>query len=244
MNNYFHDINFPETAVYDSIRTYGKKPFHLQDHLKRLENSAKLLGFELPESRESISQKVLKEIDATDFDPQFLKIIATPKNIFLENRPLRIDPSVYEGVKVLSVTMSRGLVKCKRVRSPGLEESYQQALSIGYYEALLKDPHQYLTEGTRSNILWIESGRLHYCDHALTGITQAEIIKIAEKLSITVSQGVLPYHHLKTIDELFLTQTTRGVVPILTVDHIEIGDGKAGEQTKLFMSHYQKMTSS
>lgn len=251
--NLFIDPYYPETSVYDSIRTYHKKPFRLEQHLQRLKNSAELLDFELPESLECITKKVLQEVEAAEFDPQFLKVIATPKNIFLENRPLIIDDTVYKGVKVISVSLSRDLVKCKRVRNPGLEEAYGQALSQENYEALLcrcepsagpspRDPHRYLTEGTRSNILWFKKGTLFYCDHALSGITQTEVIRLADQLSIRVSQGVLPYDSLKEIDELFLTQTTRGIVPVLMIDQVSIGNGKSGEKTKLLMEHFQSMT--
>lgn len=216
MAKYSNSLSVKEAkkAVYDSIRTYGKKPFCIDEHLKRLKNSASLLGFELPETLESIQKKILHDINTAPFEPIFLKVIATPDNVWIEIRPLLIDPSIYKGVRVMTVNCTRDLVKCKKMYAPEVEAAYEKAVSQGYYEALLMDEHGYITEGTRSNILWVSSNTLFFCDHALSGITQAAVLKIAKEKGVSIREAKLHFDELSACDELFLTQTSRGIVPI------------------------------
>lgn len=232
-------------AIYTSVRTYNGKPFQLEQHLERLRSSAAEVGFALSQSLETIRGWVLQIIEESSFSPHFLRITATPDDIFIESRPLEIDSIVYEGVSVISVPMTRELVKAKVVGSPGTNRAYQKARSQDSYEALLRNPStNKLTEGSRSNLLWIKEGVLNWCDEALSGITQAAVLELAAQLKIPTHQSELDYDELGKIEELFLTQTSRGIVPILQVDDVKVSNGKVGETTKQLMQAFEELTQS
>ena len=237
------DPHYPQQAVYTSVRTYHGKPFCLDQHLNRLQDSASRMGFEIPHSIEMIRIWVLDLIQISTFSPHFLRITATPENIFILSRPLDIDPRVYEGVRVTLEPVVRKDVKIKAVDTPDTIEAYEQAQDEGFYEALLlNEDQEMITEGSRSNILWIKEGTLYWCNQALSGITQAAVLGLAEKLKIPTQQASLPVEDLEHLEEFFLTQTSRGIVPIISVDGLRIGDGKVGPQTRKLMHAFQELT--
>lgn len=237
------DADYPEVSVYTSIRTYGKKPFRLEDHLLRLQESARLEGFELPQTIDQIRAWVLALLEKCHYGEQFLKIIATPKNIVVHSRELVIDETIYEGVKVVSKPVIRENVKAKSSDVAEQSKAYQEALEKKAYEALLLHTGtNTLTEGTRSNVLWVKNGILHWCDQALSGITQKTVLELAGKLRIPVQQSNLKADEIDDIDELFLTQTSKGIVPITSIDQQTVRDGKVGKLTEQLMKAFHELT--
>jgi len=241
---YHQDVDYPQKAVYTSIRTYHGRPFGLDQHLIRLKDSAERLGFEIPQSIEQIRVWVEQVVTLSDFEPRFLRITTTPSNVFILSRPLEIDPKIYDGVRVSVEPVIRENVKVKAVDTPDTIEAYEHAREEGFYEALLlNEDKDMLTEGSRSNILWIKGGILHWCDQALSGITQGAVLKLAQDADIPTQQSTLPVEELADVDEFFLTQTSRGIVPITAVNSVAIKDGKVGPITRKLMKAFQELTS-
>jgi len=240
---YLKDPDYPQKAVYTSLRTYHGKPFALEQHLERLRDSANRLGFRIPHSIDEVRKWIGDIIALSDFEPQFLRITATPQNIFILSRSLEIDQSVYQGVRVSVEPVVRENVKVKAVDTPDTIEAYDHAQHEGFYEALLlNEEKDMITEGSRSNILWIKEGTLYWCNDALSGITQATVLKLAERAGISTRQSTLPLEELADIDEFFLTQTSRGIVPIVAVNSIAIKDGKVGPMTRQLMKAFEEFT--
>lgn len=239
---YGEDPDYPQKAVYTSLRTYHGKPFALEQHLERLQDSADRLGFSIPHSIDQIRKWIGDIIALSDFEPRFLRITATPQSVFILSRPLEIDQSVYQGVRVGVEPVVRENVKVKAVNTPDTIEAYDHAQHEGFYEALLLDEEKdMITEGSRSNILWVKERTLYWCNEALSGITQAAVLKLAENAGISTRQSTLPLEELADIDEFFLTQTSRGIVPIVAVNSIAIKDGKVGPMTRQLMKAFEEL---
>lgn len=234
----------PEKSAYTSVRTYRHEPWRLGDHLARLKESAALLGFELPHTIDQIRQWVMDLLQQEHYWERFIKIVATPKDILINSRLLEIDPKIYEGVTVLIRPLVRSSVKAKASNVAELVKAYQEAQDHTCYDALLlNEEKNVITEGSRSNILWVRDGSLYWCDEALSGITQADVLKIAEGLGVPIRKGELPVDQILEIDELFLTQTSRGIVPIVALhDIVKIREGQVGPLTKRLMKAFQELT--
>jgi len=236
------DQDYPEKSVYTSIRTYDGKTFRLDAHLVRLLSSARLMGFTLRWPLEAVRSMILRLVQASEHDPQFLKVVATPSSLYALSRPLQIDHAIYKGVSVGVVDYVRDHVKAKWIPEDELTSQYEQAAKAGYHDVLLRNSEEKLTEGSRSNLLWIIGDTLYWCDQALSGITQAAVIEWVQQsrpLKVVKTDG-LPMDQLGDIDELFLSQTSRGVVPIVQVGDQEIGSGKVGTETKAIMQLFHQ----
>ena len=103
-----------------------------------------------------------------------------------------------------------------------------------------------ITEGSRSNVLWVRNGILHWCPFALDGITQRTVLDLAASASIPIQtqriyKGGLPVSELRYIDELFLTQTSRGIIPVTQVNGKEIGEGDVGAVTHALMRTFHDL---
>ena len=238
------DLDYPKKSVYTSVRTYGKKPFRLDDHLLRLQESARLEGFELPHTIEQIRRWVIGLLEKNYSGDQFIKIIATPKNIVINSRELVTDDKIYEGVRVIFRPVIRSNVKSKSSDVSAQTKAYQEALHDKAYEALLlNEENNIITEGSRSNVFWVKHGVLFWCDEALSGITQKTVLELAKKLGLQAQQSRLAVDKIGDIDEMFLTQTSKGIVPVTSLNVLKIGDGNVGPVTRQLMKAFNEITS-
>jgi branched-subunit amino acid aminotransferase/4-amino-4-deoxychorismate lyase len=243
-----NDKNFQKgKAVYTSIRTYEGKAFRLDEHLLRLKNSARLLGFEILYPVDQIKKAINNLISINPNDEQFLRITATPKNLVLISRHLEIDESIYEGVSTSTTDLQRTKVKAKTFPSKEMKEVYTSATDDGHHDVLILNADGNITEGSRSNVLWIKDDTLYWCPDALSGITQIETFRCAVELfkdgalkHIEEAPKGLPITELHNIDEIFLTQTSRGIIPVTRVDDHQISDGKPGLITKALRVQFNR----
>ncbi|MDP3975654.1 MAG: aminotransferase class IV [bacterium] len=234
----------PQGMVFSSLRTYKSKPAFLDEHLDRLLESALLIGFDLIYPLDQIRSWVLDLAGQAEYDPQFLRIMASSDgDIFVLSRPLVFDQALYQGVKSITFFGERKNVKAKLYNPPVIEKARQAAERAGVYEALLINRRREITEGAWSNIFWAKDGILHWCDDALSGITQSHVLQLAEREGIKTCEAVLPLAQLSFIDELFLTQTSKGIVPIIQVDRQIVADGKPGVITQKLMKAFQDLVS-
>lgn len=243
---------YPEQSVYTSVRTYGREPWRLDEHLQRLEASAKLKGLSLPRTIDEIRQWVFElltleyadEENATGRPERFIKIVATPHDIVINSRKLEIDPKIYDGVTVTIHPLIRPQVKAKSADVSEQTKACEEAQAKGCYEALLlNEEKNVLTEGSRSNVLWIKDGILYWCDEALSGITQGDVLKLAAELGIPTQQAELHVDEIWDLDEMFLTQTSRGIVPVTAIhDAVKIRDGIVGPLTRRLMTAFAVLT--
>jgi branched-subunit amino acid aminotransferase/4-amino-4-deoxychorismate lyase len=232
-------------GVYESIRTYHQQPFRLSGHLARLEHSYAYCFpdvIDLPYKIERVRDWVLDLIRLSKADNQFLKLVATVDDVLVISRELHIDPRVYQGVKAHMVTFFREEPHIKSLTTRTQHYARKLAEENGAYEALLRDLNGFLLEGAFSNLFWVKDGQLFTNRKSvLRGITQAAVVEIAGQ-KYPVIENFLHSDDLGEIDELFLTQTSRGIVPILQVDSHTIGNGTIGSVTTDLMQRYHQLT--
>lgn len=119
------------------------------------------------------------------------------------------------------------------------------AKKAGFDEAILLNPNGFVSEGTSSNVFVAYDGKLRTPDRnhgILPGITRAVILQLAAQLNVTALEKEVSLSELQDADEVFLTSSIRGIVPVVEIDGIKIGQGTPGTITKKLMAAYQEVT--
>jgi len=119
----------------------------------------------------------------------------------------------------------------------------QEALRRGAFEAILRNYKGEIAECSQSNIFIVKRGDVltpRLDAGLLAGITRAFIQEVAREAGVTMRDAVLRDDDLLGADEVFLTSTTREVVPIVRVDERVIGDGRPGPVTRRLLDVYRR----
>ncbi len=225
----------PEFGVFETMRNYSDEIFKLDEHLARLAKSADIVQMELPKSLEEIRAQLLDlQLDG----PTKIRLVATPEEIVIETYPIEIDPKIYEGVSAISVPIERNRPEAKAFPYNASLDAHAQAEKLGHYEAFLVDHSGYVREGAYSNIFWVTGDEIHTAQEGvLAGITRQVIID-----SAPVKFADITPEKLIQVDEIFITKTSTGIVPITELDGHKIGIGEPGPVTeklaKIFPPEY------
>ena len=246
-------------GIYEVIPSYSGKLFHFQEHMKRLENSLSSVRITNPHNRSQWLEILTPLLDADLDQSVYLQITRgvapTRDHAFPEN----ITPTVFamsstiapfagldSGVKAISVDDSRWeLCNVKATTLLANILLRQQAVEKGCAEAILvKDG--YVTEGAASNIFAVIDGILitpPQSSEILPGITRDVILELAEQNDIPYSEDIISLDALKTADEIWLTSSTREIVPVVQLDDDIIANGKPGPiwftMNQLFQAYKQ-----
>ena len=233
----FNPANPETSGVFESLRTYNGKIFKMDQHLARLQNSADMLGFALPAPLEKIATFLKQSVQGATGELR-VKCVATTEHIFVQATPLVIDPRIYQGVSAASFRVTRDMPQAKALPYNVSFEAHAFAESQGTFEAILVDEEGFVTEGAYSNIFWVKNGTIFTrSEGVLEGITRAAILEQnpVEFQKITLEE-------LQEADEVFLTKTTTGPVPIIQVNGARIGSGEPGPFTKAVHERFDEST--
>ena len=247
-------------GVFDLLRTYGKTPFRLRDHIHRLESSASQIGLGLPWSTEELEDVVLQTYARNDIPDASIRIVVTggPSTNFMTPQgnpslmvmvhPVAPYPASYysQGSKAVSTLIERTMATVKSLNYIGAIMAMNDAEKTGAVEAIYLDAHDRLTEGTRANLFVVRGERLITPrEGVLKGITRQVVMEIATN-DFEVVEHPIHYHELSLIDEVFLTSTTKEILPVVQIDEHVIGTGKPGPKTQriieLFNAYVQSVS--
>jgi len=239
--------------------------FRLEDHYRRLCNSAKIMDFDdfsrscSFEDFTKIATQLLRknsvQEDALVRITVFIDaLIAGPRIHGLKNSisayvyPMgEIYPRTGIDVCVSSWTRaadnmipSRAKVNGQYVNASIMKN---EALRNGYHEAIALDASGHVSEGTAANLFIVREGKLLTPDTTtdiLEGITRATIIKLADYLGIANSQRTIDRTELYIADEAFMCGSSAHVTPILSIDKRPVGNGKIGPVSLRLFEAYKK----
>jgi branched-chain amino acid aminotransferase len=248
----FNDTGFVRGyGVFDFLRTYGRTPFRLTDHLQRLQRSAAAIDLTMPWSLEELERIVYATMehnpDAMDVSirlvvtgghsPGFLMPGSEPSLIVLI-APINANPPQHftQGATLISVDHERFMPSVKSLNYITAIMALKQAKKAGAVEALYRTRDGLLTECTTSNFFIFKDGRLITSDWGvLDGVTRKVTLEIAEDL-YEIEYRPIPYAELAEADEAFITSTTKEIMPIVRVDDVTIGSGMVGPHTQRLMA--------
>lgn len=248
-------------GIFEGIRCYdtreGPAVLRLKDHMDRFENSAELVGIELPYSCDELVDAVKLTIRENELEECYIRPIAYygygKMGLNPEGAPVNVAIAVwpwgtYLGEEGLEKGVRATITDWRRVHSDILPPhsktvanyansilAKRDALKRGYDEAILLNMDGYVAEGPGENLFIVEDGRVvtpPLSSGVLAGITRDSVIKISEDMEITVKEENITEDRLLDADEAFFTGTAAEVTPIREVDGKQIGEGRRGRVTR------------
>ncbi len=242
------------SGVFEGIRAYetakGTAVFRLTEHLKRLDNSARLLGFELGYTVDDLRAACHEVMAASGLPECYLRPIAfvgygelgvsavgNPIDVVIMSWPW----GTYLGEDGLKNGIRAKISSWQRI-GPNVIPHVAKATGVylnsmlavheanraGYDEAILLTAEGYVADGSGENVFIVKDGELYTPDLStsiLPGITRDAVIQIAQDLGYTVHEKALIRSDLYLADEAFMTGTAAEVTPLRAVDDVEIGVG-------------------
>jgi branched-chain amino acid aminotransferase len=250
-------------SVYEVTRTFAGVPRWLDRHLDRLERSAQGLELRLP-PRTQIEAAIAATVQAAragGAGELYLRLIVTrgtgelgldpaladaPRLIVIA-RPVRPPPpeAYRDGVGVVLSNRTRTAPSLKTGNYLESVLAVREARRAGAHEALLRDAVGRVTEGSSSNVFTVRSGRVGTPPVAaglLPGITRAALLELLRADGTAVDEVPLWPADLAAADEIFLSSSIRGVLPVTHCDGQKVGDGRPGPVTRRAMALYARAT--
>jgi branched-chain amino acid aminotransferase len=241
------------SGVFEGIRAYasdrGPAIFRLDDHIRRLFDSAKIFMIEIPYSYDDLVAATIETVRVNDVESCYIRPIVylgygemglnpmpCPVNVSIAIWPWGSylgDEGIRNGVRMKISSWKRHdpNIMPPAAKGTGMyinsSMAKVEAIKSGYDEAIMLSPQGYVSECTGENIFIVKGGRIitpPISAGALEGITQASVHRIASDLGIPYDVGNILRSDLYTADEAFLSGTAAEVVPVRSVDDREIGD--------------------
>lgn len=243
-------------GCFDFLRTYGNKPFLLNDHLDRFFNSAKILSLTVPKTKEEIKSIIYEGIQKNNFPETNIKMILTggvsedsitpgaSSFIVTFTKAADCPKGHYEqGVKIITVPATRVLTEVKSLDYLMAIVVMQKAKKENAEEALYVDTKGKIYEATRCNLFVVKENTVITAKtEILLGITRKVIIRLVKKLGIPFVERDIFMKELPTFQEAFITASNKEVMPVVKIDDAVVGDGRVGPITKQLIQEYRKFT--
>lgn len=242
-------------GVFDFLRTYGGRPFHLEDHLARLKRSAELIGLEVGRPLAEIGAIVHETLGRNGHTEANIRIVLTggssPDCFLPAGRPrllVMVTPLVpppeawyRDGVEIITTPYSRYLPGAKSINYIPAIHAMQGARRQGAVEVLYVKPDGRVTECTTSNLFAVVGGRLLTPEtDLLPGITRQVLLGLDLPLPAQIAD--LSLDALHAAEEVFLTASNKEVVPVVGIDQRPVADGRPGKRTREAMDRFRDYT--
>lgn len=247
-------------GVFETAVAWDGHVFKLDAHIERFYRSMAAIAMQPPFRREELKDLVLQSIRRNGLakDKAYVKWIGTRgsngtplmdptgcvANLIILTQPY-IDRGGAGGLRVKTTAVRRppGHVLSANIKSLNylnLVLAKIEAKAAGADQALMLDVHGHICEAPGFNIFLVKGRTLQTPAHdILVGITRETVIEIAPKLDYAVDEGVLELYDAYTADEIFLTSTAGGLLPVIELDGRRIGDGKPGPVFKSLLDGYR-----
>jgi branched-chain amino acid aminotransferase len=242
-------------GVFDFMRTYGGKPFHLDAHLHRLERSARLIDLELPCSLDTLRTITLETLARNDHPESWVRIVVTggssPDNLMPQGAsrllvlvaPTKPNPENWyqDGVKVIKHPTERFMPEAKTLNYIPAILALKRARAQQAVDAIYVDSSGHALEGTTTNLFAFFGQRLVTPDTGiLLGITRQAVLELASD-PFQVELRPLPVTELMRADEVFICSSNKEVCPVRQIDDHVIGSGVPGPNTRFLMEQFTQM---
>jgi len=249
-------------GVWEGIRLHKGKFLHLENHLSRLYKGAQLLDIKLNLSLEKVKQALIETVKInnmyTDVHIRLIvsrgikktpyqhpKVTVGPPNIVIipEFKKVNIN-DINKGIVLVLVKTIRDY----RVQNPQINSLSKhnciaaciEAAKLGADEGIMLDPKNNVSTCNSTNLfivrkneVWTSKGM--YC---LKGVTRGRIINICKENNLKIFEKDFSYKDVESADEVFVTGTFAGVIPVVKVGDKVLSNSKIGKITKLLQDYY------
>ena len=255
------------SSIFEGVRCYktksGPAVFRLDDHVKRLYDSAKIYRMEIPFSQEEFSQAILDTIKANDLEECYIRPLVFRGLGTMGVNPLGCpvqcaiaawswgkylgDEAMEDGVSVRVSSWQRPAPNTfpALAKAGGNYLNSQlikiEAVQDGFDEGIALDHYGFVSEGSGENIFLVRNGVIYTppsSSSILPGITRHCVFTLARDFGIRIHQHAIPRETLYIADEVFFSGTAAEITPVTKVDNIPIGTGKRGPITERVQSEF------
>lgn len=253
-----HGLHYA-SSVFEGERAYGGVIYKLDEHTRRLHDSAQMLGFEIPWSVEEINRACNEVLAAQGFVDAYVRPVAWRSSemmgVSAQQSKIHLAIAVWEwpsyfdpaqrlaGIRLDMAEYRRPDPRTipAKSKAAGLYMictlSKHAAESRGYADALMLDWRGYVAEATGANIFFVRDGVLHtpVPDCFLDGITRRTVIELAGRRGIRVVERHIAPEEMADFTECFICGTAAEVTPVSEIAQYRF---KPGEITQLLMDDY------
>jgi branched-chain amino acid aminotransferase len=251
-------------GVFEGIRAYGGRVFRLEDHVKRLFDSAQAIMLRVPMSQEEMCKAILETLKRNNLRDAYIRPIVS-RGV----GDLGLDPNKCSQATVIIIAVEWGAmygdlyevgltaitVAVRRNAPDSLPPNIKslnylnnilakiEANIKGGNEAIILDSRGMLSEGSGDNIFVIKDGKIYtpYTINNLKGITREAVMELAQARNYDILERDLGLFDLYTADEVFVTGTAAEVAPVTRVDGRVVGTGKPGPITRDLMEAFKEL---
>ncbi len=251
-------------SVYETLRTARGKCVEQVRHLARLRQSAAGIGLGIPFTDADIVEAIEQTLVAAQNDESSVRIVVTRGTSALTIDPresttpllvVYVTPLKRHPPELYSGGLSVRIVDVRKTSHRSLDASLKtgnylnniQALRQAHHgdaqDAIMLNHEGAVAEGATSNVFIVAGGQLltpSLKTGVLNGITRAVICELAESLGHPVHETTIWPKQLRAADEVFLTSSVRGAVPVTTIDGAPVNDGRVGPLTERLIEHYRR----
>ena len=252
-------------GLFETMRAYGGWVFRLEDHLRRLSDSAKEIGLPLKEGGDALARYIRLALSVNSLSDAFVRLTVTygiggPRLEFNEDA----KPNVFAVARALPeniVELQKKGVKLsvsgKYVRDPESPLTYikstnyllnalakREAKEAGVYDMLLLNKEGFVAETSTANIFTVADGKLltpPTTRGLLPGITRKTVLELSKKEGIKAGEEDLTLEDVASADEVFITNSTLELIPVVSVDEKKVGSGKPGKMSRKLAGAYRKL---
>ncbi|NIV17577.1 MAG: aminotransferase IV [Woeseiaceae bacterium] len=242
-------------AVWEGLRVYQGRVAALDEHLRRLQDSAKALAFDRVPSTEEVREAIFRTLEANGMrDEAHMRLTLTRGEKITSGMNPRFNqsgctlivlaewkPPVYsdDGIRVVTASTRRNTPQCldSKIHHNNLLNNILASIEAnvaGADAAIMLDIQGFVSETNDTNIFIVRDGTVitPHADSCLPGITRKMVLDICTKQDVPAIERNLSLTELYSADEVFTTGTMGELTPILEADGRTIGSGAPGALTR------------
>jgi len=250
-------------GVWESMRLHKGVLVHINQHLDRLFEGAKSIDLNIGLTKDGMHQALKDTIQKNEMETDVhIRLIVSRgiKKTPYQNPNVTIGPPtiviIPEYKKPKKEIKNRGITlatvqtrRDNKIQDPKVNSLSKynciaaciEANNLGVDEALMLDPHGNVSTCNSTNLFIVRANEVWTSRHefCLNGITRASIIRLCKENNIPIYEKNFFVDDVHSSQEVFVTGTFAGVIPVISVDGIIIGDGKIGDMTTSLQQWYE-----
>jgi len=232
-------------STFEALRTYDRRPFHLDEHLQRLYHSAALIEMEIPWPSSFIADVIRETIERNTYNHAAIRLLVTggesEDGITPSGQPtlvVMITPlgerdmqRFARGIKLITTRLQREAPEAKTTNYMSAVRALKEAAKHNATDALFVNEQGHVLEATRSNFFIFRGDTLVTPrDGVLYGITRNVVLELARG-RFTIEERPILLNELSLTEEAFITSSSKEITPVVQIDDMQIGSGKPGPRT-------------